>query len=83
VEGDSQDVTYGRAVDTVRAIADEGLPDRRDTPGDCLAVLGGPEPGPNLGCLADAHSSAVDLGRFVLGQLKPANELAGLQGELS
>ena len=51
-------------------------------PGDRLAVLGGPEPRPDLGCLAGAQSGGVDLGRLVLGQLEPANELAGLEGEL-
>ena len=58
-------------------VTEEGVMDSGATLRDRLGMATGAEPRPDLVGLADPQPGGGDLGRFVVGQLDPAGELAG------
>ena len=71
------------ALTDAARLSDELVVDHLGAPADRLAVLGRPEPGPDLVGFADPQLSRLDLGRFMLGQLEPPGKLARLERELA
>ncbi len=72
-----------KALPNAARLTDELVVDHLGAPADRLAVLGRPEPGPNLVGFADPQPGRLDLGQFVLGQVEPPGELARLERELA